>query len=179
MAKLAGVSMIPVIEALHRLENEGLVDSEPHFGSRVIPLTRETIRDRFILRVAVECQAVRTLAARHDEQKIGHLILLSDDLDAIPRDDEHEEQLREKHYAFHLALAEYTDAPSLVQTLHRLNLFDLLHGSIKQYSTTHNDVPKDHHRKIVDVIASGDPDRAEKAMREHIFFSGLFTPEEL
>jgi DNA-binding GntR family transcriptional regulator len=50
MAALTGVSMIPVIEALHRLEYEGLVESFPRWGSRVVELTPQTVRDRNSLR---------------------------------------------------------------------------------------------------------------------------------
>ena len=117
MAELTQVSIIPVIEALHRLENEGLVDSEPHFGSRVIRLTDELVRDRFALRLAIECQVVRILSKHHTEDQIRHLTYLSDNLDSTPRDPEHIELFRERHYAFHVKFAEYTGCPSLAQAL--------------------------------------------------------------
>jgi len=179
MAELTGVSIIPVIEALHRLENEGLVDSEPHFGSHVIRLTDETIRDKFAMRLAVECQVARILAKHHTEEQIRHLSYLSDNLDSTPRDAEHNDLFREQHYAFHLTIAEYTACPSLVQALRRLNLFDLLQRSIMKFSSRHENVPKNHHQKIVDAIASGDAEQADDVVREHIYFSGLLKPEEL
>jgi len=179
MAQLTGVSIIPVIEALHRLENEGLVDSEPHFGSRVIRLTDDTIRDKFAMRLAVECQVARILASHHSDEQIRHLTYLSDNLDSTPRDQEHIGSFRERHYAFHLTMAEYTRCSSFVQALHRLNLFDLLHRSIVKYSSDHTEVPKNHHQKIVDAIASGEPDTAEKIVRAHIYFSGLLKEQDL
>ena len=179
MAQLTGVSIIPVIEALHRLENEGLVDSEPHFGSHVIRLTDDTIRDKFAMRLAVECQVARILAKHHSDEQIGHLTYLSDALDKTPRDPEHADVFRERHYAFHLTIAEYTRCSSLVQALRRLNLFDLLQRSILNYSTHHSDVPKNHHQKIVDAIASGDAEKADNVMRDHIYFSGLMKQEDL
>jgi DNA-binding GntR family transcriptional regulator len=180
MAELTGVSIIPVIEALHRLENEGLVESEPHYGSHVVRLTRETIRDRFAMRLAIESQVARILARHHTERDIARLLYLSDELDNTERTPQNHDILKQRHYEFHLALAALTDCKSFVLALKRLDLFDLLHTSIATYSATHSETPrKDHHRRIVDAIATGDPDHAEAVARDHIYFSGLLKPEDV
>lgn len=180
MAELTGVSIIPVIEALHRLENEGLVESEPHFGSHVVRLTRETIRDRFAMRLAIESQVSRILAKHHTDRDIARMLYLSEELDTTERTPQNHDVLMQRHYEFHLALAGLTGCKSLVLALKRLDLFDLLHTSIATYSATHSETPrKDHHRRIVDAIVTGDPDHAEGVAREHIYFSGLLTPEDV
>ena len=177
MSELTNVSMIPVIEALHRLESEGLVDSVPQFGSHVIRLTNETIRDKFMMRLAVEAQVVRTLARHHTEEQLERFSFLSDDLDNTPRDEDHEDALWKRHYRFHMALAEATGFRTMVRTLRNLNLFDLLQKSILSYSVTHSEIPKDHHQKIIDAIRTGNPDHAEQVMRAHVLFSGLVAGE--
>src|SRR5512143_4178650 len=62
MADLTGVSTISVMEALHMLEREGLVESRPHYGSQVIRMTPTVMKDRYELREAIECHVVRILS---------------------------------------------------------------------------------------------------------------------
>lgn len=180
MATLTGVSTIPVIEALHRLENEGLVESQPHFGAQVISMDEATIRDRFILRMAVECQVARILAIHRTEQQVNRLLLLAKELDETPRTPNDEELCWSRHYHFHLRMAEFTGCKSLVQSLTRLGLFDILRRSINTYVNRYGVIgPKQHHEKLVTSIATGDPDEAERKMREHIHYSGILNETSL
>jgi DNA-binding GntR family transcriptional regulator len=173
MASLTGVSIIPVIEALHRLEDEGLVESFPDFGAQVIKLTEDTVADRFALREAVECQVVRILAKRLSPQQEHQLRYYAQELDSSSRAPEGEDAFWDRHYRFHLALAQATGRPSLERALHRINLFQILQRSVKTQKLTNVPIPKDLHARIVTAIATRDPDEAEKAMRDHIYFSGL------
>ena len=177
MAKLTGVSMIPVIEALHRLEHEGLVESFPRWGSRVVELTPETIRDRNSLREAVECQAARILAETElSSDQRRRLQYLAEELDSLPRTMAPGNPFWSRHYDFHMQLAEYTKCASLEKALHNVNLFHLLQRSIlaKQDTLTH--IPGDLHSKIVKAILEKKPDDAENAMREHIRLSRNGVP---
>ena len=173
MAKLTGVSIIPVIEALHRLEDEGLVESFPYFGSKVIQLTEDTIADRLALREAVECQVVRILAKRLTREQENQLRYYARELDATSRAPEDEDMFWQRHYRFHLSLAQATARPSLESALHRINLFQILQRSVRTQKLAHVPIPGDLHMRIMDGIASRDPDVAERAMRDHIYFSGL------
>jgi DNA-binding GntR family transcriptional regulator len=149
MAKLTGVSIMPVLEALHRLEYEGLVEFFPRWGSRVVMLTSETSRDRNALREAVECQAVRLLAeAGVDKGKIRALTELAESLDSMPRTDTPGNAFWDRHYEFHMLLAKYTGCDSLSKSLHNVNLFHLLHRNILAKSDMLKDIPGDLHTGI-------------------------------
>lgn len=177
MAKLTGVSMIPVIDALHRLEHEGLVESFPRWGSRVVELTPETVRDRNSLREAVECQAARILAETElNKEQQARLQYLAEELDSLPRTLEPGNPFWSRHYDFHMQLAEYTGCTSLEKALHNVNLFHLLQRTIlaKQDALAH--IPGDLHSKIVKAILEKKPDEAENAMREHIRLSRNGVP---
>ncbi len=52
-----GMSMLPVCAAIQRLENEGLVESKPRVGTRVRVPTEQDVREQYIIREALECQA--------------------------------------------------------------------------------------------------------------------------
>jgi DNA-binding GntR family transcriptional regulator len=171
MAKLTGVSMIPVIEALHRLENEGLVESFPYFGSQVIHLTDEVIQDRGSLREAVECEVARILALHITQEQAHQLRFLAAELDQTPRTQG--ELFWERHYRFHLTLSKMTGRPSLERALHRINLLNILERATSTQKLTGVPIPEDLHMRVVDGIMTRDADRAERIMRDHIHFSGL------
>jgi len=174
MAELSGVSMIPVIEALHRLEFEGLVESFPRWGSRVVALTPETIRDRSALREAVECQVVRILAETGLTKEQEHrLTFLAGQLDSSPRTDELENPFWELHYEFHIQLAECSGCQSLTKALHNVNLFRLLQRNILAKKDIFSLIPGDLHQKIMQAVINRNPNEAEQAMRDHIRLSAL------
>lgn len=168
MAKMTGVSIIPVIEALHRLEAEGLVESVPHVGSRVVLLTDDVIWDRVMLREAIECQIMRILAVTITDEQINTLQYLAGKLDTTPRDSEYEDMFWELHYRFHATLAEYSNSQSLIKTLRRINLFHILQRQTDFANKQREEFPANWHLRIVDAIESGNPDNAEGVIRDHI-----------
>src|SRR5713101_6543585 len=54
-----GMSLLPVSEALLRLEFEGLLESRPRAGTRVRIPTEQDVRGHYIVREALEVQAAR------------------------------------------------------------------------------------------------------------------------
>jgi len=171
MAELTGVSIIPVIQALHTLENEGLVETFPNWGSRVITLDRETTRDRYLLREAVECQVARILTQGLSPDKVSRLKDLAVELDDFVAVETPPGEFWEHDFAFHETMAKFTECKSLYKALENINLFRLMQKTKEQVLFQHISLPKDLHMSLVDAIVSGDPDRAERQMREHIMVS--------
>src|SRR6476646_8641133 len=59
LAEEFGMSLLPVAEALQKLVSEGRLESRPRVGTRVRTPSRQEIGDRYVLREALESQAVR------------------------------------------------------------------------------------------------------------------------
>src|SRR5260370_4322892 len=59
-----GMSFLPISEAIKRLEQEGLVESRPRVGTRVRVPTPQDLRDRHIIREALEAQSARLFAEK-------------------------------------------------------------------------------------------------------------------
>ncbi len=171
MAELTGVSIIPVIQALHRLENEGLIEIFPNWGSRVITLDRETTRDRYLLREAVECQVARILAETLSAVQETNLTSMAARLDELLARDTTVEEFWELDHEFHQTLASYTECQSLKRALDRINLFRLMQKTREQVALAHISLPPDLHMSVVKALLSRDPDTAERQMREHISVS--------
>ena len=166
MADMTGVSTISVMEALHRLEREGLVESRPHYGSQVIRMTPAVMKDRYELREAIECHVVRILTKIVTPAQVDSLLRFGEELDSMALADHGSVEFWEKHGEFHLMLAELTGCDSLVESLRKTSLFILLQTAHMAVRLTSG--PPENHAEIVNAIASSDPDFAEKVMREHI-----------
>jgi DNA-binding GntR family transcriptional regulator len=64
VARAAGISRIPVLQALRRLESEGFVRINPHRDVVVAGLSREEFRERFLMMAALEALCLREAAAK-------------------------------------------------------------------------------------------------------------------
>lgn len=171
IAKRLHVSTIPVVEALLRLEMDGLVENVPHVGARVVEITMETLRGDRMLREAIECQVARTLAEMGDRAPIDVLMARAELLDeietAIGEDNSRfDDTYLFAHFNFHLSLAEATGWQVLTNSMRGI-WFRRIMVSIAQNKEWFV-VPDNWHLQLIKAIASGDPDKAEAKMREHV-----------
>jgi len=174
LAKQSGVSTIPVLEALLRLEAAGIVESMPYRGSRVVQVSYDKIMDWYALREAVECQVARILAEKIKEYQLRQLEEIAVRLDEMEQAGDTSENFWDLHYTMHARMAEYTGRQSLVDALKRINLFHLLQRAQMSAAKHINQIPADNHRRVVEALKKHDPQIAEEVMREHIYHSGIF-----
>ncbi|MCC8025081.1 MAG: GntR family transcriptional regulator [Clostridium sp.] len=167
MAEATGVSVIPVIEALKRLEEDRLVESKPQWGSFVTVPTLDKIKQGYQLREAIECQSARILSQTMTaEQKVA-LMEIAAELDTVPYKEDTVIDSRNSHVLFHTKLTDFTGNPLLADTLRKINLFWMLCKAIST-NAPKTSYPRYWHRYLVDEIAKGDPDNAERVMRQHV-----------
>ena len=76
------LSLLPVTEALQRLENDELVESRPRVGTRVCLPTAEDIRRRYEIPEALESQAAR-LFVRANVRDRMELEKMAEHMDAM------------------------------------------------------------------------------------------------
>lgn len=183
MAKVAGVSVIPVIEALKQLEEDGLVESKVKWGSFVTIITPEKVKDMFVLREAVECQVARILSENMTQEQEMELRKIADELDHTDYTSDTSKQFNSNHYHFHNKMVEFTGYNSLIQALRRVNLFWLLckGASITRQNSSNfpEGWPNNWHKKIINAIASHDANAAQEVMRIHIRHSYDAIMEEI
>jgi len=170
MAEVTDVSVIPVIEALKRLEETGLVESQPQWGSFVAVPTREKVVHTYQLREAVECQVARIMAQQLTPTQCEHLMAIATELDTVPYVESSVPNSRKNHLAFHHDLASFTGNDLLVKALDRANLFWVLCQALNAKASKEV-YPRYWHRKLMDDIRSGDVERAEESMRLHVLDS--------
>src|ERR1700728_3293154 len=73
IAKSLGMNVGAVSEAVRELVHEQLVDFEPNYGARVKKLDLETMRSQHVLRIAIECEAIRRCTDRLSARSLEEL----------------------------------------------------------------------------------------------------------
>lgn len=168
LGKQFGTSPIAVAEALWKLESDGLVESEPMYGSRVSTFTLEKIQGEQLLRQALETEVARLCALRHDKLPYDQLLKQAIALDAImsKKRDQHSREDVEAHQEFHMALARSCGSQAIADTLGRVWFRHLMF--FNWINSAMFPVPEDWHQRLLSAIQAGDPDFAERTMRKHI-----------
>jgi DNA-binding GntR family transcriptional regulator len=170
IAQRYGASYTPVIEAMVRLENLGLVEAEAAQMARVRRVSLETVQQSHTLREAYETQASRMACERATAAEIEDLYHRAEIVDSrrqardeARRDDPHGVLI---HYQFHRRIAEISRCPALVQALDRIELLRQMEATFSYVADIA--VPPRQHSLLVDPIARRDPLAADAAMREHV-----------
>ncbi len=86
LAQQVGTSVMPVREAIRRLEESGLAVREPHKGAVVKSLTTDELRQTYEVRLLLEVEAARLGAAAVTEEDCVVMLRLCDQLEQAVRD---------------------------------------------------------------------------------------------
>ncbi|MBI4908840.1 MAG: GntR family transcriptional regulator [Acidobacteria bacterium] len=175
LAEELGMSLIPVSEALQRLEAEGMVESKPRAGTRVRIPTSEDIRGHYIVREALESQSARLFsrhATREQKNELRELAELVDKLSASLEKVEEPHrfaasyEFERTHLRFHTVIAECSNCPALVEAIERSRV--LIYNWLFNVASGMPSLPVRWHRDLAKGLCSGDVLDADKIMREHV-----------
>jgi DNA-binding GntR family transcriptional regulator len=167
LAEALGVSPIPVLEALKRLEQDGLVEYRARWGNIVAVPTKEKVRDMFVFREAIECQVSRILSVSATASQAESLRALAADLDRVRYESEDPLLVTDFHYRLHMAMAEAAGVDSLTAALSRINFFWLLCKGA-QHRKSKSELQRYWHTALIETVLTDGPEAADRAMREHI-----------
>ena len=169
-----GMSMLPICTAIQRLEDEGLLESKPRVGTRVRIPTERDIREKYIIRQALECQAARLVAERATMQQRHELGRMAEQLDALYRrtatdqDPEFLFAVHGYHMQLHMRIAEFSGISALREMIERNSILVL--NWLYDLVTLKSPLPIRFHTDLNDAITGRDVEAAEQAMRKHIQF---------
>lgn len=161
------VSVAPVLEALVRLEQEGLVETIPRKGTQVRLIRQEDVRGQFILRDAIESKAARLYWGAPLAEGLEELRPLARQVDRAPAD--HLEDWKTE-ILFHRELVLLAGVPALTDAFDRsmtLNHFYAMARIIPAREAS----ARDNHEALLERLAgAADPDRAEGIIRAHVWY---------
>ena len=158
-------SLLPVAEALHRLEFEGLLESRPRAGTRVRIPSMDDVKGHFIVREALEVQAAMRAAAVASARELHKLRTMAERVDALAREDD-PHLYATVHLAFHRRIAEMSRCRSLCDALEQTHAFATLWLARLRHPCP--DGSARLHQELVAAIASRDPAAAADAVRRHV-----------
>ena len=164
LARQLGCSTVPVVEAMRRLESEGLLVKQPRKMAKVRELSSADLEGLYLLREGLEAVTSRLCAMRISDEQIRRLQELAS---AYETGWEQNQREHESDIAIHRHIAECAGCPLLVAELERLMLIERTAGRMMQNSKRQAGQAYVH-RAVVQAIADGDADSAEYLMKKHI-----------
>jgi len=161
-----GVSKIPLREAMARLEQEGLLRSEPNRGFFVRPLTAAEAREVYALRLKLEPELAAQAAARASD---GERQSAETALAALDRATQaHGAAVGALNRAFHLALVRPAKQPITTDIVERL------HVLADRYVRKHLEPlgrdarANEEHRALLDAWLGRDGEHVAELLGAHI-----------
>lgn len=174
LATELGMSLLPVSEALQRLENDGLVESRPRVGTRVCNPSPEEIRNHYEVREALETQAARLFAERAGVRDRLELMRMGENMDAMfnrcstteDPDSEFRYAVHSYHSQLHRFIAEGANCGALQDAIERNQV--LIFNWLYDVASKRPALPPTFHRDLANGVANGTTEEADRAMRTHI-----------
>jgi DNA-binding GntR family transcriptional regulator len=163
MAETMRISRTPVVNALHKLESEGLVDNVPHTGFFVHQITVKEVLDLFALRQALEVIVVTELAETITESQVQKLkdffspFLGSQNMIDV-------ERYRRADFKFHTTMLEMCGNKLAKRVNENFQILtrSLMAGLLRPPAQTLSE-----HMAIVEALAARDLARARDAVVAH------------
>ncbi len=167
IAKKLNVSQTPVILALTRLENEGLVRSEANKGFRIPELDLEEARELYEMRTLIETWLVKGTAKDITDEQMEKLESLAVEHRSIRG----EIYSRERLWAdarMHLALASFSGHRIGYRMLRQM--FDRLYLRYRpeRLSTVRMQETQEEHKKLLEALNKRDSRKAASILEDHI-----------
>jgi DNA-binding GntR family transcriptional regulator len=169
LARLLGVSTMPVREALLRLAAEGFVDVSPSRSFSVVPTTRDDVRDVFWMHATLAGELTRRACAKAGDELLAELRDAEERfLDAKRPGDA--AGMDRANWEFHRAVNVAAGSPKLLRVLRSTLRFipQGFYGLVPEWGGA-----SEHgHEAILEAFASRDPEAAGEAAARHVEEAG-------
>ena len=161
-----GVSRTPVREALHRLEQEHIIEITPK-GSLILGVTEQDLEDIFAIRLRIEGLASAFAAENMTDEQLAELkeTLELQEFYVNKQDPEH---IKKMDSRFHQLIYYYCGSAVLNDTLLPLHkkVQKYRRASVEDHSRAHESACE--HRAIFEAIEARNAALADKCTTEHI-----------
>jgi DNA-binding GntR family transcriptional regulator len=166
VALLCEVSHMPVREALHELEAEGVLDVFPHRGAVVRGVDSDFVRNMYDIREAIEGMLTERCAERIDAPGLARLEAAVDAYEAASRK-HHPSRLLDANRVIHDTINDVAANPQAVRVLAQGRLLIEALRLRFGYGAGRIDDVVAQHRALFRAIAKHDVARAGRLARQH------------
>ena len=167
LADSLDMSMMPIREAIRQLEAIGVVESAPHRGARVRPVSTADLADIYLARIVQEGSLVRLAAVRFDRAAAEECrAALHAQQAALDRGDV--VAAREAHERFHFRIYETAGNQWLLRSV-----IPSWRNSERYRAATTADAAtvrlrRREHERILEACIAHDADEAQRALHDHL-----------
>lgn len=167
LAESLDTSRTPVRGALQDLIKEGLIVSTSRKGMSVRNITEEERDEIFLLRIQIETEIIRRLAASITDEQIKVIKeIYAEQLEAMKQDDGIRFiDLDQKFHIQFVRFCNYAIIESVLLNLHNLSQLISL-KAISHQGRMHTVAIE--HEKIIKALEQKNPEEAAKCMEEHL-----------
>ena len=173
LARELSMSVVPVADALRRLEEAGLVESRSRAGTRVRIPSESDVRNLYELREALESQSARLFTERATPREKQELRRHAEQVDVLfnrlatsDNDPDFTFVVNSQHVRLHMMIAEHAGSPLLQEMIDRNHV--LILNWLFDVAGRRTALPTGFHARLADALASGDAVVADAAMRAHV-----------
>ena len=168
LAARLGVSRGPLREAMQRLVQEGLLQSEPHRGLFVTTLDADDVYDIYTARLAVERAACEQILRYHRVEAVAELTAAQSRLEnAAGKGDPIE--LSDADQEFHETLVRVSGSPRLQRMAQTLLVEKrMCLTALQDKYPADGQALVEEHQGLVDAIEAGDKDLLLSRLEEHM-----------
>lgn len=155
LAAQLGISRTPIRESIRRLEQEGLVA-----GKTVVEPSEDNLKDSYGIRILLEGYSARCAALNFTEEQKQRLLSSTE----LGKSDKLED-IMEANTTFHDIIMEASGNRYMIDVIDHMRALILLCRSKVVHTSQ---CMADEHAAIYKAITDGNPDLAERLMREHL-----------
>ncbi len=173
LAQRLGVSRMPVREALKTLEKQGIAESVPYVGSRVVKLTRSDVRQIYIMRRALEPVAAYYTCEKITPEDIENIEAIQMKLETeMQKPNPSAKLIYIYNREFHFAIYQVSGLTKLCNTIKMLwdNLafYKLIYGLtyVNDREAAKNMI--EEHRSYITELKAGNADMLQKRLSDSL-----------
>jgi DNA-binding GntR family transcriptional regulator len=167
IAEEFGTSRTPVHEAVQRLADEGLIEIVPRSGTFVARIPLDALEEANLVRHALETAIIEKAAERAGGDGVARLrALLAEQEVAIAANDMH--GFHRTDEGFHALLAELSGYPGVWPIIQQAKTQMDRYRQLTLPLEGRMAGVLEEHRAVVDAIAARDPERARRALLDHL-----------
>jgi len=166
LAEEMGVSRTPVREALLRLEDEGLVETQPYRGAIVAPFSVEGVRGAYELLSVIEGLSGRKAAETVNDQACEELEDILIEMQQALNRQEYDVYYN-CNYRFHSKISNWYENEKAQEILHQL--WNYTRRLRQQYPSSSKRLAgaMNEHRAILAALRKHDGQRVESLLQQH------------
>jgi len=173
VAEQMGISTTPVKEALRRLEQEGLVVSQPRRGAVVSTLVQIPVEEIEEIRGTLEAMAARLAATRMTDAELARLQAIVDEMTRLTLEMREPQTRIEDVSVFHKLIRDGSRNAFISRFVETLTPFERVHRPEYLDPDEAKRILREH-QAIAAALVARDANTAERLMAEHFAVASAY-----